>query len=121
MAAKSTGYCGKILAALFTSVLAPLLVHLVEQDQPFELIGSNLVKPAPSPGEGADRSSAPSRSLPDARSPSAAAMPPGAKVVHVIARGVGRTPEASLQDALRTGLCQAGSALNEAKRDAQID
>lgn len=94
MTAKTARYSGKIFAALFTSVVAPLLVHFV-QEIPVEEI----------------------RSVVTPLEPRAGAAPQATEVVHVIACGAGRTPEMSLRDALHTALRQAVAARIGSRND----
>jgi hypothetical protein len=107
MADKVAGYCGKIFAAVFTSVVAPLLVHLAVQDISDERARPAQERQAASPRANAPRQSDPAGAGSTYLNQRAGAAPQAAEVVHVIACGVGRTPEAALRDALHTALYQA--------------
>lgn len=106
MVTKTAGYCGKILAAVFTSIVAPLVVHLVVQEIPIEEARSAREELTISPAAGALRQSDPSGVVPTPLDRIAEVVPQPDEVVQVIACGAGQTPEAALRDALDTALRQ---------------
>ncbi len=117
MATKLTGWCGKLLAVVFTSIVAPVLVNLAVRDTSdkgttparqeqvaFRQVETHqsayLSDPSPALSGNGQR---PLPQCPDAFT----AVSRPVRSVRIIARGVGRTPEAALQDALHTALRQA--------------
>lgn len=125
MASKLTGWCGKLFAVVFTSIVAPVVVNLAVREAPDEgsrpardeqvafrqLETSPPICPAvPAP----PLSPTPQPLLPQCPDASAAASRP-MQAVRVIAAGVGRTPEAALQDALHTALRQALASVVDAE------
>lgn len=97
MANKVTDWCGKFVAVLFTSVVAPVLVNLAVRSTP---------EAAKSPSV-----------------PAFAHSPIGrpAQSVRFIVSGFGRTPDAALQDAMHTALRQALASLVDANTWARYD
>jgi hypothetical protein len=119
MASKLGGYLSKVLAVVFTSILAPVFVDLVVRDIHGEGNKPDAAPPsvqaeAPRPAAEVHPTVTVSRkeALP---SPSPA---PGVEVVHVIAEGMGRTPGEALQNAFRTALLQAIADQTDAGRRA---
>jgi hypothetical protein len=114
MTTKLTEWCKKFGAVVFTSLVAPVLVNLAVRDVPDE---TGRPEPASSRQREALGQNYPS--LPDPTpfshvEPQPPQQPPSTfptaspslKTVRVIARGVGRTPEAALRDALYAALRQ---------------
>ncbi len=106
MAAKSTGYCGKILAAIFSSLVAPLLIQLVLKDIPDEEIKSALGREVASFGSKAPRQTNLVGSVLTPLAQRAWLVAPATEIVFGTACGAGPSPEAALQDALRNALRQ---------------
>jgi hypothetical protein len=103
MAAKVGGYMGKLLAVVFTSVVAPVLVDVAVHDLHGE----------------PDRPTAPAApsavwQAPQAVSPADTAARPD-EVACVVAQGVGPTPEEALRNALRAALWRAVAARVDAE------
>jgi hypothetical protein len=130
MAAKEAGYGVRVCAILFTSVVAPLVVNVVSQEIKDEGAAPVRVgQPASPPGESsrlgyhAEGANPPAQPWqPPQPVPVISASLSPAAVTQVVARGVGRTPEDALRDALRAALCQAVAAQVDAgtwARDGQ--
>jgi hypothetical protein len=103
MAAKGSGPLTKAVAAILTGVVVPVLVDLAQKNiiDPDARAERGRGEHAPSPGGEAAR---------PAWRPVPTKAPRPAEVTHVIARGVGSTPEEAIQDALRAALRQAVAA-----------
>lgn len=119
MASRLAGMCRKFATVVFTSLVAPLLIHQFIQDTPDH--GPQSVRPeqAPSPQPELPRPNRTSAVIPplsqtrQAPLPGWQTAPPAApqpsEEIRVIASGRGRTPQAALQDALHAALRQAVS------------
>jgi hypothetical protein len=98
MAAKVGGFMGKVLAVVFTSIVAPVVVDLAVRDIHGE-------------GDSPARSSSFQEEMPRPNMPAAppitSSTPQSGEIACVIAQGVGRTPEEAHQDALRAALRRA--------------
>ncbi|HWY85563.1 MAG TPA: hypothetical protein VNX28_02505 [Gemmataceae bacterium] len=117
MAGKITGCVLKIVAVLFTSLVAPVLVNMTVMDIKADLSAFQH-KEQPCIGGG----SAPADSSGRAMIPhaEAAQSPPNAEVkrtkpqtvevTQIIVQGTGKTPKEAIQDALRNGLARAIAA-----------
>ncbi len=122
MTAKLGGYFGKLLAVVFTSVVAPVLVDLAVRDMHAEKDEPTLGA-QPSSSEIETRQPVSSlypanplqtgwqaTQLPRPVNPATPSVAPAEEVACVIARGVGRTPDEALRDALRAALLRAVAA-----------
>lgn len=110
MADKSNGWCGKLIAALFTSIVAPVLVSLVVRNTP-EAVSSPIRNERTVSGP--LQTSSPVYPAVSSFVLSSTAQP--MQIVRVIARGAGLTPDAALQDAVHTALRQALASLVDAE------
>lgn len=97
MTNKKTAWWGKSAAVLFTSVVAPVFVNLVVRSTPEAVNSPSVPAVAFSP----------------------VARP--AQTVRILASGLGRTPDAALQDAVHTALRQALASLVGAETWARYD
>lgn len=123
MTTKFTGWCGKFLAVLFTSIVAPILVNVVVRDTPDKASKPDRDEQAalqqvdaPQPiylTNPCRARSGEERPLPQGQDAFASSRP--VQTVRIIVRGVGRTPELALQDALHIALRQALASLVDAE------
>lgn len=123
MAAKVGGYFGKLLAVVFTSVVAPVMVDLAVRDIHGDKDKPVLAAQAVVSKEGARRPSVPSS--PPTPSPPTEWQAPqlsppistarADEIACVIAQGVGRTPNEAIRDALRAALLRAVAARLDAE------
>jgi hypothetical protein len=99
--------CGlaKVLGVVFTSVVAPVLVHIAVHDLQHESDESSRTKPVSAKGKE-------DPAVRQIRGPIEAApsISPPAQITQVIVEGVGPTPTESLQKALRAALENAVAA-----------
>ena len=117
MATKEATSVGKVLGLLFTSVVAPILVHVALQDMKVEAdderrsetVAAKRQEPgkrgAPSTPV-ACRASSPSQESSDA----SRSNPPPPEMRHVTTEGIGKTPEEGLRQAVRLAMTNAVSA-----------
>lgn len=124
MATKLTGWCGKFLAVIFTSIVAPVLVNLAVRDT-----SDKATKPTRDEQAALRQLEAPQSTYPSdpshTLSPNGRPLPPcqdalatasrPTRTVRIIVHGVGRTPEAALQDALHVALRQTLASLVDAE------
>ncbi len=90
MANKQSGCVGTIVTAVFTSVVAPVLVHFVcDRVKEPEEVWAPATKAAPCP----------------------VLLPPKVEPYKVLAEGVGRTPDEALRDAFQAALHKAAEAV----------
>lgn len=102
MANKITRRCGKLAGILFTSIVAPLLVNLAVRTPPEPANITARNEQAVSQQVQASRSTCPM--LPALTSPPTSRP---VHTIHIIVCGLGRTPEANLQNSVHTTMYQA--------------
>jgi len=98
--ARSVGVLAKVVAVVFTSVVAPVVVNVATRD----LTGNE------PPAAHEVRTSLPRDERTPPAPPVPAPPPAPAEVTEVIAHGAGGTPDEAVQDALRTALARAVAA-----------
>ena len=113
MARKTSGGFGKVVAVVFTSVVAPVLVHVAVRD-------SNGDEAPPSRSAAARVSEDPSAGprppvVPTGFASQSPASAPPVVTLQVIVQGAGKTPEEALRQALHTALDRAAAALVDAE------
>lgn len=125
MATKLTGWCGKLLAVVFTSLVAPVLVNLATRETSDKINKPDRDEQVAFPLE----TSQPIYSSNSFHAPSpngqslsqyhdAFAAPQPGQTVRIIVHGIGRTPDLSLQDALHSALRQASASIVDAASGA---
>ncbi|HTU90696.1 MAG TPA: hypothetical protein VMF69_11525 [Gemmataceae bacterium] len=110
MVNKLNGWCGKLFAVLFTSIVAPVLVNLVVRNTP-EAVSSPAHNEQTVSGQ--VQTSSPAYSAVSSFVLSSTAQP--MQIARVIVSGTGLTSEAALQDAVHTALRQALASLVDAE------
>lgn len=123
MATKLPGWCGKLTAVVFTSIVAPVLVNLAVRETPDKASKPEWDEPVAvqqleTPPSTYSTSSFPTlshngQSLSHYHDAFADSQP--VQTVRIIVRGVGRTPELALQDALHRALRQASASMVDAR------